>query len=123
MFKLRLEPSFIRKDKGIMRRDGMTVSQDPNIDLFAIKILSLLMCRDGYKVKAGLLMDTIIGHQGRVLGQESTTVWDKRVKKACKLLLYYSEILPKKYECEFKEELCLDRDNQTVMLTDLVCEV
>lgn len=105
MFKLRLEPSFIRKDKGIMRRDGITMSMDPKIDLFAIKILSLLMCRDSPKVKVNLFMETVLGRQGRVLDRETTTVHSYRVKQACKLLLFFSENFPKKFESHFTHEL------------------
>jgi len=32
-----------------------------NIDIFALKILALLICRDSIKLKASLLFDTIIG--------------------------------------------------------------
>ena len=88
-----------------MRRDGVTISMEPQIDLFTLKILSLLMCRDTAKIKANLFMDTVLGRQRKALGRESIAVHDQRVKKACKLLLFYSEIFPKKFECEFKNEL------------------
>ena len=107
-----MEPSFIRTDKGIMRRDGVTISMEPEIDLFAVKILALLMCRDSPKVKAHLLMDTIIGRNGKALGREATTMRDQRLIKACKLLLFYSEIFPKKFENEFKTELANEVQNK-----------
>ena len=105
MFKQRLEPSFIRTDKGIMRREGVTISMTPQIDLFAIRILSLLMCRDNAKVKGHLFMDTVIGRTGRALGRDTISINDQRVKRAFKLLLFFSEIFPKKFECEFRTEL------------------
>ena len=33
------------------------------------------------------------------------SVYDQRLKKACKLLLFYSEVFPKKFESEFRNEL------------------
>ena len=102
MFKQRLEPSFIRTDKGIMRREGVTISSTPQIDLFAIRILSLLMCRDSVKVKGHLFMDTLIGRTGRALGRDQVSINDARVKRGFKLLLFFSEIFPKKFECEFR---------------------
>lgn len=105
MFKQRLEPSFIRTDKGIMRREGVTVSMQPHIDLFAIRILSLMMCRDSSKVKGHLFMDTVIGRTGRALGRDTISINDMRLKRAIKLLLFFSEIFPKKFECEFRKEL------------------
>ena len=63
------------------------------------------MCRDTLKVKGELFMDTVIGRIGRARGCDSVSINDQRLNRAIKLLLFFSEIFPKKYECEFRLEL------------------
>lgn len=63
------------------------------------------MCRDSPKAKGHLLMDTIIGREGKAQGRDYIQIRHPRVVKACKLLLFFSEIFPKKFEGEFQLEL------------------
>lgn len=62
------------------------------------------MCRGSDKVKAKLFADTILNlvhNQGRDKNIKDECLYinrdDERFKRAVKLVMYYSEILPKKY--------------------------
>ena len=63
------------------------------------------MCRDLPKIKANLFIDTVIGRGGLALGREWLSINTLKLKKAFKLLLYFSEVFPKKYENDFSVEL------------------
>ena len=56
--------------------------EDQQIDIFAIKMLALLMCRDNNKVKSALFVDTIIGHDGLLLGRDTITINSSRLRRA-----------------------------------------
>ena len=53
-----------------------------NIDLFALKILALLMCRDTIKIKSALLFDTIIGYEGLKTGRDTISINNSRLRRA-----------------------------------------
>ena len=63
------------------------------------------MCKDTLENKARLFMDTIIGRAGLHCGRDSVSVSNSRLKKALKLIVYFSEIFPKRYWSHFQDEL------------------
>ena len=68
------------------------------IDLFAIKILCLLMCRGTPKIKAKLLAELVLNENIQDLENDNNLIGDSlRLKRAFKLLVYFSEIFPKKF--------------------------
>lgn len=68
------------------------------VDMFTVKVLSLLMCRGTAKVKAKLLARTILGEErAHKSGDPPLPGEIARLKRAIKLLIYFSEIFPKKY--------------------------
>ena len=52
------------------------------IDIFAFKILALLMCQGNNRVKADLFMDLIIGIDGLKNGENSVPINSKRLIRA-----------------------------------------
>ncbi len=48
--------------------------EESAIDIFPIKILCLLMCRDTVKVKAKLLINTIIGREALNRGEDTVSI-------------------------------------------------
>ena len=91
-------PSSSVKSKPIKDEDHCCKSKRGMfIDMFGLKILALLMCKDTLENKAGLFMDTIIGRAGIHCGRSSIAVGNSRLKKAFKYLIFFSEIFPKYY--------------------------
>ena len=75
----------------------MEWEQSLYIDLFTLKMLALLMCRDSLEIKASLFMDTVIGQEGLDQGRYSISFKNSRLRRAIKKLLFFAEIFPKKY--------------------------
>ena len=91
-----------------MRENGNTVcrSKNPTIDFFSLKILSLLVCRDPVKVKMTLFLETVIGPEARPLSdQDMIDMSSGRLRRAIKLLLYFSEVFAKKYWSYFEKDI------------------
>ena len=63
------------------------------------------MCRDSTRVKTSLFLDTVIGHDGLLLGRDTVTINSSRLRRAIQWLLFFSEIMPKKYYYEFANEI------------------
>ena len=61
------------------------------LDMFSLKILGLLVCRDNLNVKEQFFTDLIMGKE---LYIESDSV---RLKRGVKKLIYFAEIMPKIY--------------------------
>lgn len=68
-------------------------------------MLALLMCRDSVRVKSMLFLDTVIGHDGLILGRDTITINSSRLRRAVQWLLFFSEIFPKKYYSNFAKEI------------------
>ena len=64
--------------------------------MFSLKILTLIMCKGNNKIKTQLLFDTITGKQN--VKTPCITRDDERLKRALKLLFFFSEIFPKIYQ-------------------------
>lgn len=59
------------------------------------------MCRDSVRVKSMLFLDAVIGQEGLQLGRETVSINSSRLRKATQLLIFFSEIFPKKYYNRF----------------------
>lgn len=68
------------------------------IDLFAIKMLALLICRDSTKTKALLFLEVVLGPEGLDPNRESFRISGSKLRRAIQLLFYFAEILPKKHQ-------------------------
>ena len=81
------------------------------IDIFSLRILSLLVCRGTSGEKAAFL--------AKLVNRENIKWDDERLHKAIKILLYCSSILPNKFlsikreHNVFKKILCYDPMNKT----------
>ena len=77
------------------------------IDLYSLKILSLLVCRDSAKVKMKLFVEIIYGQDARMKFPVNGLIdlGSARLKRAIKLLLYFAEIFPKKYWMQFDRDV------------------
>lgn len=62
--------------------------------MFSLKILGLLMCRDRIETKEGMLADLIRQNQQEI------EIGNPRLRRAIKLIIYFSEIVPKQYHRE-----------------------
>jgi len=74
-----------------------SLRENNGLDLFNLKILGLLMCRGDIECKAGLLFDLIMQFNKEKNPKRRIIYWNHpRLKKAIRMLVYISEILPKK---------------------------
>lgn len=78
----------------------------------SVKILALLMCKGSLESKANIMFDTILGRAGMNLEKDSFSIGSSRLKRACRKLAYFSEILPKKLRSKFQSEIDIEI-NQT----------
>lgn len=70
--------------------------------MFNLKIYALLMCRGELSEKAGLLFDLIMVFNKEKDTEKRIIYWNHpRLRKAIKMLVYMSEILPKKHNQQF----------------------
>jgi len=60
------------------------------------------MCKGSLEAKANLMFETILGRDGIIACRDSFTVGSSRLKRACRKLAYFSEILPKKHRSQFQ---------------------
>ena len=67
------------------------------IDIFSLKMLAILMCRDTIENKATLFVDTVIGRVN--LDQNVTSIQAESIglKRGIKLITWFSEVFPKQY--------------------------
>lgn len=96
------------RDKSEIRqigRDGKPIRVQISIDVFALKIFALLFCRGTIKQKSLVLFDVILGPQGVKMQTESLSWKNTRMLRALRLLVYFSEIFPKKYQTNFIDHL------------------
>jgi len=78
------------------------------IDVFALKIFAILMCKGTIREKATILFEAIEGglqgssgkdHEEHSGSHECSIAWSSgRMKLAFKKLIFFSEIFPKKYQ-------------------------
>ena len=75
--------------------------------MYSLKILSLLVCRDPIKVKIKLFVETVYGMEARTQFPINGLIdlGSPRLKRAIKLLLYFSEIFPKRYWMRFEKDI------------------
>lgn len=86
------------------------------IDLFSVRVLSLLVCRGHHREKAEFLAKLVTRGVKKEEGQQEVMIsWDnERMQRAVKILLYCSSILPNKFlslkrdQEVFKKVLCHD---------------
>lgn len=83
------------------------------ISIFKLKILALLMCKDTLENKANLFMETMIGNIGLNCGRDSVAAGNSKLKQGFKLLVYFSEVLPKKYMAEFAEDISYELNKES----------
>ena len=77
-------------------------SPDAGLDIFKLKILTLLICRGEPKVKAGLLFDLV--YRGREI-PEKVIIWsNSKLKEAFEHLFFFSEIMPKMFYLKFQTQ-------------------
>lgn len=76
------------------------------LDTFILKIFAILFCRGTTEQKAIHLFDVIIGPNGRAINKNEVQWRSKRMIRAFKYLVYFSDIFPKKYWKEFMELPC-----------------
>ena len=69
------------------------------------------MCRDQPKIKAQLFIEAVIGRAGIALGREYLSINNSKLKKGVKLLFFFAEIFPKKFEHEFESELKIAKND------------
>jgi hypothetical protein len=78
-----------------------SVKKEGFIDVFLLKIYALLLCRGDLKTKIEVLMDLITLYQ-----KSDKIMWsNKRLELAMKSIVYFSEILPKKYFQMYENEV------------------
>lgn len=78
------------------------------LEVFSLKMLGLLVCRDKTEIKELLLAETVMTDK-----KDYIEMSNPLLKRAVKKLLYFSEILPKKYynEIVIKDEKPSFKDN------------
>ena len=74
-----------------------TLRDKTGLDLFNVRVLGLLMCRGEPDEKAGLLFDLIMQLNKEKDPTKRILYWNHpRLRKAIRMLVYISEVLPKK---------------------------
>ena len=82
-----------------------STQENNGVDLFNLKIYSLLMCRGELSEKAGILFDLIMIYNKEKDTNKRILFWNHpRLRNAIKMLVYMSEILPKKHFQQIKEQ-------------------
>ena len=70
------------------------------IDMFSLKVLALIICKDNMRVKENLLIELIQDDEGQKLQsglQRYIDADNPRLKRAIKKMFFFIEIMPKKY--------------------------
>jgi hypothetical protein len=79
-------------------QNGSFIESKSGVDLYNLKIFALLMCRGELSEKAGIIFDLIMVFNKEKDPEKRILRWNHpRLRKAIKMLVYLSEILPKKY--------------------------
>ena len=73
------------------------------LDTFILKIFCILFCRGSTERKTFHLFDVINGPSGTTTKKSQVAWRGKRMVKAFKYLVYFSDIFPKKYWKQFME--------------------
>lgn len=87
--------------------DGSKVTTQITIDIVNLKLFALLMCKGKHKTKAEHLFDIILGPEKMHQGEKRVAWRSGRIHKVFKMLIFLSEIFPKKYQTEFLDELSM----------------
>lgn len=77
------------------------------VDTFVLNIFGLLFCKGTIESKAQILFETIIGPNGLKAEKNIVSCRSKRMTKAFKFLVYFSDVFPKKYWKEFMSDKTL----------------
>lgn len=75
--------------------DKFSAEKSMMLDTFSLKVLALLICKGDWK-KEDLFIDLVADIDGYV------TIDNPKLKKSIKKILYFSEIMPKKYYDELR---------------------
>lgn len=111
------------KDSSIktIGQDGSSETVQVYIDVKNLKMLAILLCKGTTEEKASVLFDTVIGmekvkRQMIDCEEDQLISWNHRRLVSCfKMLIFISEIMPKKYQSEFIDEL-MAAQNQNLLL-------
>jgi hypothetical protein len=72
--------------------------EEKGVDIFNLKIYALLICRGRLSEKTELLFDLIMQFNKESDPEKRILTWNHpRLKRAVKLIIFMSEILPKKF--------------------------
>ena len=78
------------------------------------------MCKGKLKTKSELLFDIILGPEKMLQGAKRIAWKSGRIHKVFKMLIFLSEIFPKKYQAEFMDELNMkDNNHQSIRKSNL----
>ena len=98
--------NFDNKNSIIETRDanGKIMATQIYVDLFVFKTFALLMCPGRFHNKAQILFNMAAGLIDTVEDME-ISYCHPRMKRVFKLLIWFSEIFPKKYQSEFYDDI------------------
>ena len=87
---------YYKEDDDVDEHENMETPSVPitMLNLFNLKVYAILICRGETREKAEYLYELIMLHNRK----KSVLNWSNtRLRNALKMLIYFSEVLPKKY--------------------------
>ena len=88
-----------------VNEDGEETIVEVAVDTFALSVFGLLMCQGSLSQKVNYLYEIMMSVE-KVKDELDLVYWRiSRLYKAFTLLFFYAEILPKKYQSEFLQDV------------------